>query len=42
MTVQRIVFVAMVVLAASAWLTYAQRPTRRNLGRAVRGTLPLL
>ncbi len=42
MTVRRVVLVLAVVLAASAWLTYAQQPNRRNLGHAVRDTLPLL
>jgi hypothetical protein len=42
MTANKILFVAMLVIAASAWISYVERPTRRNLGRALRDTLPLL
>jgi hypothetical protein len=35
-------FAILVILAASAWVTYAKRPTAHNLRRAVRDTVPLL
>jgi hypothetical protein len=39
---RNVVFALMLAIAASAWITYAQRPTSLNLRRAVRNTLPLL
>jgi hypothetical protein len=42
MTTRNVVLALMLLLAASAWITYARQPTRGNLRRAVRKTLPLL
>ena len=42
MNVRKIVFLVMLTMAATAWLKYADQPTKGNLRRAIRGTLPLL
>jgi hypothetical protein len=42
MNARKIFFVVTALIAASAWLAYAERPTPRSLRRAIRDTLPLL
>ncbi|MDA8201826.1 MAG: hypothetical protein M0Z49_03535 [Chloroflexi bacterium] len=42
MTLRKAMFLLMLVMAASAWLTYLDRPTQGNLRRAIRNTFPLL
>lgn len=42
MTVRKALMLLMLLMATSAWLTYAERPTQGNLKRAIRDTFPLL
>jgi len=42
MTIRKVLMLLMLLMAASAWFTYLERPTRGNLRRAARDTFPLL
>ena len=41
MNIKQIIGLASVVFAAAAWINYVERPTNRNLKRAVIRTLSL-
>lgn len=42
MSTNQVIFVAMVVMAAAAWVSFAEHPTARNLRVAIAHTLRLL